>query len=79
MDAGERLSGGFGERYSRGVILMHELGHVMGLAHVASPNEIMWSPDVSEKRFPDLLQTSGAPATSRPRAPRREAGCLPER
>jgi hypothetical protein len=80
MDAGEALPGGFGERYSRGVILMHELGHVMGLAHVASPDEIMWSPDVSKEPHPDLWQTQWGPGDLEGLAALgREAGCLPAR
>lgn len=80
MDAGEDLPGGFGQRYSRGVILMHELAHVMGLAHVGSPDEIMWSPDASEERFPDLSQADWGPGDLEGLAALgRDAGCLPER
>ena len=80
MDAGERLPGGFGQRYSRGVIVMHELGHVMGLAHVGSPHEIMWSPETSEAPHPDLWQTEWGPGDLEGlRALGRDAGCLPER
>jgi hypothetical protein len=80
MDAGERLPAGFGQRYSRGVILMHELAHVMGLAHVASPHEIMWSPETSEVSHPDLWQTEWGPGDLEGlREIGREAGCLPSR
>jgi hypothetical protein len=80
MDVGEDLQGGFGQRYSRGVILMHELAHVMGLAHVASPNEIMWSPDVSKDDYPNLSQAEWGPGDLEGLAALgREAGCLPER
>ena len=80
MDAGERLPDGFGQRYSRGVILMHELAHVMGLAHVASPDEIMWAPDVSDDPVPDLGLTDWGPGDLEGlRALGRDAGCLPAR
>lgn len=61
MDAGEDLEPGFGGRFSRGVVLMHELGHVMGLDHVASPFEIMWSPETSTSPIPDPFQTDWGP------------------
>lgn len=80
MDAGEPLPAGFGERYSRGVILMHELGHVMGLAHVGAPDELMWSPDASQDPVPDLSQSDWGPGDLEGlRALGRNAGCLPAR
>jgi hypothetical protein len=55
IDAGGRLPPGFAARYSKGLVLMHELGHVMGLAHVTDGNELMWSPTVEgADRAPDL-------------------------
>jgi hypothetical protein len=79
MDAGERVQGGFDVRYSRGVILVHELGHVLGLAHVASPHELMFSPEVSDET-PDLWQSDWGPGDLEGlRALGREAGCLPAR
>lgn len=80
MDAGEDLPPGFGERYSRGVVLMHELGHVMGLDHVGSPHELMWAPDVSSSQVPDLAQTDWGPGDLEGlRRLGRDAGCLPAR
>jgi hypothetical protein len=80
MDAGEPLPAGFGERYSRGVILMHELGHVMGLAHVGAPDELMWSPDASQDPVPDLSQSDWGPGDLEGlRALGRAAGCLAAR
>jgi hypothetical protein len=61
VDAGDDAPPGFDERYSRGVILMHELGHIMGLGHVDSPHEIMWSPEVDPDVMPDLFQTEWGP------------------
>lgn len=78
MDAGEDLPPGFGQRYGRGVVLMHELGHVMGLGHVASTKEIMWSPEVSETRLPNLSQTEWGPGDLQGLAALgRDAGCRP--
>lgn len=80
MDAGEHLPAGFGQRYSRGVILMHELGHVMGLAHVGSTEEIMWSPRSreSDERLPNLFQTEWGPGDLQGLAALgRDAGCRP--
>jgi hypothetical protein len=78
MDAGEDLPPGFGQRYSRGVILMHELGHVMGLGHVGSAEEIMWSPDESDERLPNLFQTEwGGGDLQGLAALGRDAGCGP--
>jgi hypothetical protein len=80
MDAGEDLPSGFTMRYSDGVILMHELGHVMGLAHVGSPHEIMWSPETSDLSHPDLLQSEWGPGDlAGLEALGRDAGCLPSR
>ena len=47
VDAGIGLSQGFDDRFSDGVVLMHEWGHIVGLAHVASGAEVMYSPDVA--------------------------------
>jgi hypothetical protein len=42
VNAGAGLSSGFAARYSDGVVLMHELGHLVGLGHVSDPNEVMF-------------------------------------
>lgn len=77
MDAGEELPSGFGQRYSRGVVLMHELAHVLGLGHVGSPYEIMWSPELSDVRHPVLSQSEWGPGDLEGLAALgREAGCL---
>jgi hypothetical protein len=47
IDAGGDLSPGFTWRFGDGVVLMHELGHVLGLAHVGAGDEVMWSPQVA--------------------------------
>ena len=81
IDAGDRLPMGFGERYSVGVVLIHELGHIMGLGHVGSAYELMWSPDVpGAAPVPDLGQTDWGPGDIEGLANLgRDAGCLPAR
>jgi hypothetical protein len=81
IDVGEDLPAGFGERFSQGVVLMHELGHVMGLAHVASGLELMWSPDVDgASRFPSPLQNDWGPGDLEGlERLGTDAGCLPGR
>ena len=39
-------------RYSLEEVLMHELGHVVGLGHVADPDELMWSDQVAPDSRP---------------------------
>ncbi len=43
LDAGQPIPRGFGTRFSRGVVLMHELAHIMGLAHVDELDELMYA------------------------------------
>jgi len=40
---------GFGDFFSHGAVLLHELGHIMGLDHVRDPDELMYS-----GRYPNL-------------------------
>jgi hypothetical protein len=61
IDVGPPIPAGFGSRFSMGPLLMHELGHVMGLAHVGAGNEIMWSPTVQPHDQPDPFQTDWGP------------------
>jgi hypothetical protein len=42
VDAGAGLQPGFDARYAEGLVLMHELGHLVGLGHVGDPNEVMF-------------------------------------
>ncbi len=49
MDAETTLPLGFDGPWSHGLILMHELGHAMGLGHVHDPHQVMYS-----GRYPDL-------------------------
>jgi hypothetical protein len=45
INADARLHAGFADSYATGPVVMHELGHVLGLGHVPDGGEIMWSPD----------------------------------
>ena len=50
LDATQATSAGFGGGFSQGALLLHELGHMVGLQHVGDPAQIM---------YPTL--TAGAP------------------
>ena len=78
---GESLPPGFGQRSSRGVVLMHELAHVMGLGHVRSGDELMWSPEVQgATEYPNLFRTSWGPGDLEGlELLGRDAGCLAPR
>jgi hypothetical protein len=43
MDADATATRGFGYRYAHGSVLLHELGHIMGLDHVKDPDQLMYS------------------------------------
>jgi hypothetical protein len=43
MDADATSGRGFGYRYAHGSVLLHELGHIMGLDHVKDPDQLMYS------------------------------------
>jgi hypothetical protein len=45
INADAPLLPGFEYPFALGPVLMHELGHVLGLGHVGDGAEIMWSPD----------------------------------
>jgi hypothetical protein len=42
IDKTMNFRGGFGKGYTRGDILLHELGHTMGLGHVGASKQIMY-------------------------------------
>jgi hypothetical protein len=58
VDAG----GGFepSGRYSLELVLMHELGHLVGLGHVSDPDELMFSSQVAPSTRPDQMDDWGA-------------------
>lgn len=43
IDADATANHGFGYRYAHGSVLLHELGHIMGLDHVRDPEQLMYS------------------------------------
>jgi matrixin len=43
VDVDATAERGFGYRYAHGPVLLHELGHIMGLDHVRDPNQLMYS------------------------------------
>lgn len=72
-DTREPLPGGFGEGITRGRVIFHELGHVLGLGHPGSPAQLMYA-ELAE-------QTSGTAQLGVGdriglRLVGREAGCL---
>jgi hypothetical protein len=42
LDAGNRLSTGFGPGATEGEVLLHELAHAVGLGHVLDPTQVMY-------------------------------------
>lgn len=73
VDAEAGLPAGFDYRYSDGLVLMHELGHLVGLAHVSDPNELMYT----SQRLPGhAIEDWGPGDREGLRELGREAGCL---
>jgi len=73
VDAGAGLGQGFSARYSEGLVLMHELGHLVGLGHVGDPNEVMFQArDVA----PSPLDDWGPGDLAGLQRVGRDAGCL---
>jgi hypothetical protein len=72
MDAEATSQGGFGHFYAHGSVLLHELGHIMGLDHVKDPAQLMYS-----GRFPSYgIHDFGAGDLEGLRRLGVEAGCL---
>ena len=72
MDAEATSQRGFGHSYAHGSVLLHELGHIMGLDHVKDPDQLMYS-----GRHPNYgLQDFGAGDLEGLRRIGMDAGCL---
>lgn len=69
---GRRLANGFGEGASWGRVMIHELGHLLGLGHVGSPQEVMYD-DLGVQRGRAEFHSGDLAGL---RALGREAGCL---
>ena len=63
VDATQRLDPGFVNGRSVGAVLLHELGHVLGLAHVDDPKRLMYpstNPELSGRYQPGDLAALAA-------------------
>ncbi|GAC1603841.1 MAG: hypothetical protein NVS3B21_32710 [Acidimicrobiales bacterium] len=73
-DATRSFAAGFGQGQTIGLALLHELGHIAGLAHVADSSQVM---------YPDLMVVPaaryGAGDANGLRRLGTSAGCLPAR
>jgi hypothetical protein len=78
INADPLIPTGFGDRFSHGPILQHEWGHVLGLGHVGSAGELMWSSDLEGAAAePDWGLTDWGPGDLEGLAELGEqAGCL---
>ncbi|MGZ4131425.1 MAG: matrixin family metalloprotease [Actinomycetota bacterium] len=57
VNADQEMPDNWAMRYSLGPVLLHEFGHLMGLAHVDDPEQLMWSdhaPGSQKGDIPDL-------------------------
>jgi len=73
VDAEAGLPAGFGYRFSDGLVLMHELGHLVGLGHVTDPNELMYT---SQRLAGNPIDDWGPGDREGLRELGRDAGCL---
>jgi hypothetical protein len=72
VDADATARRGFGDRYAHGSVLLHELGHIMGLDHVKDPDQLMYS-----GRYPNVaVHDFAAGDLEGLRRLGTEAGCL---
>jgi Matrixin len=72
IDEDATATRGFGYRYAHGSVLLHELGHIIGLDHVKDPDQLMYS-----GRHPNFgVRDFGDGDLEGLRRLGREAGCL---
>jgi hypothetical protein len=74
VDGEAGLPPGFEFRFSEGLVLQHELGHLVGLAHVSDPGEIMYA---SERLEGNPIRDWGPGDRQGLRELGADAGCLP--
>jgi Matrixin len=63
-------------RWSMELIVMHELGHLLGLGHVEAPDELMYSEEVAPRTAPNQISTWGPGDLEGLRLLGAEQGCL---
>ena len=71
LDAGNRLSSGFGPGATEGEVLLHELAHAVGLGHVLDPTQVMYVQTTNSESEYGAGDRAGLAAVGAP------AGCHP--
>jgi hypothetical protein len=63
-------------RWSLALVVQHELGHLVGLAHVSAPDELMFSYETAPRTIPDPISGWGAGDLRGLRLLGADQGCL---
>jgi hypothetical protein len=74
VDAGQDFA--TSGRYSLELVLQHEFGHVMGLGHVAAPDELMFSVEAAPHTSPEQMYGWGSGDLEGLALLGRDQGCL---
>ena len=64
-------------RWSMELVIAHEIGHLLGLAHVSDPNELMFSSQVAKGVIPAPIDGYGPGDLAGFELLGRDQGCLP--